>query len=47
MSLILAYGAVFLSFTSGLFGTDDESLLNLGQYWFKKLPANNKFSDYQ
>ena len=45
MVLGLAYGAVLLSFASGLLGlmmNQRLPVLELSQYWFKKLPINNE-----
>lgn len=46
MILILAYGAVLLSFASGLLAlmmNQRQMLLDLCQYWFKKFPDSHKF----
>ena len=46
MALILAYGAVLLSFASGLLAlmmNQRQMLMDLCQYWFKKFPDRRKF----
>jgi hydrogenase-4 component B len=45
MILLLAYGAVLLSFASGLLAlmmNQRQMLLGLSQYWYKKFPDSNK-----
>ena len=45
MILVFAYGAVLLSFASGLLGlmmNQRRHVLEFSRYWFKKFPSNNE-----